>query len=234
MKTIAMIPTYNEAGNIESLVKELFELPIDIEVLVVDDFSPDGTYGIVERMKNEDKRVHLLIRKQNRGRGWAGIDGFNKALAINADYIVEMDGDGSHSPKFIPSFIEAANNADVVIGSRYITGGKDEKRSFIRQLISTFARKYLSIVLGVRISDPTSGFRMFKRASLKKITPYLKARDPFIVSEVLFYAKKLKLKVIESPIEFLKRGSGESKLQVSTLLKYLLRVWKLKFFNDFK
>lgn len=228
MKIIAVIPTYNESGNIKTLVGQLLSIPLPIEVLVADDNSPDGTWKIVEELSKTDPKVHLLLRKERRGRGWAGIDGFKKALEMGADYVVEMDGDGSHSPKFIPDFLKASEKADIVVGSRYVSGGKDEQRSFLRQIISNFARKYLSFVVGVRLNDPTSGFRFFKKEALKKILPSLKARDPFIVTEVIYFAKKNKLVLQEVPIEFLQRISGESKLKPSTLIKYLFRVWKLK------
>ncbi|MCK9582341.1 MAG: polyprenol monophosphomannose synthase [Endomicrobiales bacterium] len=229
MKTIVMIPTYNEAGNIEGLVKEILALPLELSVLVVDDFSPDKTYEIVKQMSDNDPRVMLLLRKENRGRGWAGIDGFKKALELGADYIVEMDGDFSHSPKYIPNFIAAAINADVVIGSRYVAGGKDDERTFLRKAISFFARKYIATVLGVKVQDSTSGFRLFSHSALEKIIVDLCARDPFIVSEVLYSAHKNKLKIVEVPIEFMPRAKGVSKLQASTLIKYLLRVLCLRF-----
>lgn len=228
MKVIAMIPTYNEAGNVSRLVRELLALPLPIEVVVVDDNSPDGTAAIVQGLALADRRVHLLLRKENRGRGWAGIDGFRKALDLGADLVVEMDGDHSHAPRFIPAFVTAAAQADIVIGSRYISGGKDEERSLVRHAISNFARRYLALVLGVTTADPTSGFRLFTRNALEKILPFLKARDPFIVSEVLFYAHRAGLRIVESPIEFMSRGAGASKLKSTTLLKYLLRVWQLR------
>ncbi|MCB4790989.1 MAG: polyprenol monophosphomannose synthase [Elusimicrobia bacterium] len=228
MDIVVVIPTYNESGNIGQLIKEILDIPLEIEILVVDDFSPDKTYQTVESLSNENKRVHLLLRKENRGRGWAGIDGFKKALGMGANLIVEMDADFSHPPRFIRSFKEKIKDADIVIGSRYVKEGKDEKRTALRRLISAFARNYLSMVLGINICDPTSGFRMFKKEALLKILPHLKAGDPFIVTEVLFYAKKYNLRLLEVPIEFMPRLSGESKLKTSTLLKYLFRVWKLK------
>lgn len=228
MDIIAVIPTYNEAGNIKQVVSEILALPLNIEVLVVDDFSPDGTYKLVEEMARTDKRVHLLLRKENRGRGWAGIDGFKKALEMGAKYVVEMDGDGSHSPAYIPTLFANAAGGGIVIGSRYVAGGKDEARTALRKTISGFARRYLSFVLGIKVKDPSSGFRLFERGALEKILPRLSARDPFIVTEVLFYAKKNSIKISEIPIEFLPRIAGESKLKPLTLLKYLLRVWLLK------
>ena len=229
MDILAVIPTYNESGNIKELVSQILNLHLNIEVLVVDDFSPDGTYKIVEEMSESDKRVHLLLRKENRGRGWAGIDGFKKAFEMGAKYIVEMDGDGSHSPRFIAQFFASAGNADIVVGSRYVAGGKDESRTYIRKSISNFARRYLSFVLGVKINDPTSGFRLFERNALEKIVGKLSARDPFIVSEVLYYATKAGLRISESPIEFMPRFTGESKLKPFTLIKYLFRAFFLRF-----
>ncbi|MBN1622078.1 MAG: polyprenol monophosphomannose synthase [Endomicrobiales bacterium] len=229
MRVVAVIPTYNESGNIEGVINEILRLPLNIEALVVDDLSPDGTYKIVEKLSKENNRVHLLLRKEGRGRGWAGIDGFKKALEMNADFIVEMDGDFSHHPKFIQDFFIKVQEADIVIGSRYIKGGKDVERGLLRKLISFFARKYLSLILGLRVTDPTSGFRMFKKSAVEKIVERLHARDPFIVTEVLFYARKHGLKIVEVPIEFMQRAAGESKLKAGTLIKYLIRVWKLKF-----
>ena len=229
MDIIAVIPTYNEAGNIKQVISEILALPLSIEALVVDDFSPDGTYKIVEEMAKSDKRVHLLLRKENRGRGWAGIDGFKKAVEMGAKYIVEMDGDGSHAPKFIPTLFANVAGAGIVVGSRYVAGGKDDSRTFLRRAISGFARRYLSFVLGVNLQDPTSGFRLFEKSALEKILPKLSARDPFIVTEVIYRAKKAGIKMVEAPIEFMPRIAGESKLKPATLLKYLVRVWLLKF-----
>ena len=223
MEIIALIPTYNEAGNIEGLIKKILQLPLDIGVLVVDDNSPDKTGEAVKRLMKTSPKVSLLLRKENKGRGWAGIDGFKEALKMGAEYLVEMDGDGSHDPRFINDFYKSIKNCDIVIGSRYAEGGRDEERTILRRAISGFARRYLSFVLGVKVKDVTSGFRMFKRHALEKILPHLKARDPFIVSEVLYYSKTHNLKITESPIEFLSRGTGVSKLGPATLIKYLFK-----------
>jgi len=228
MEIIAMVPTYNEAGNIRQLIEGILAVPLDIGVLVVDDNSPDGTARIVAEIAGSRPQVALLLRTENRGRGWAGIEGFKKALAMGARFVVEMDGDMSHAPRFIEEFRRKIENSDVVIGSRYVAGGKDEARTFTRRAISSFARKYLAFILGVKVADPTSGFRMFRKEALEKILPSLTARDPFIVTEVLFHLKKNGLRIAECPIEFMPRGTGASKLKASTLLKYLLRVWKLR------
>lgn len=228
MKTIAMIPTYNEASNIKQIISDVLNCGANVEVLIVDDMSPDGTYKIVEEIAKTNPKVHLLLRKEKKGRGYAGKDGFKKAIEMNADYIVEMDGDGSHNPKYIPKFIDAMQTCDIVIGSRYVNGGKDEERSLLRQVVSNLSRWYLAFVLGVKIKDPTSGYRMFKKDALEKFVENLKANDPFIVTEVLYYVKKNNFVVKEYPIEFLSRISGESKLKPWTLIKYLFKVLKLK------
>ncbi|MCL1972693.1 MAG: polyprenol monophosphomannose synthase [Endomicrobia bacterium] len=229
MEIMAMIPTYNEASNIKQMIDDVLNCGVsDIEVLIVDDMSPDGTYKIVEEISKTNPKVHLLLRKEKKGRGFAGKDGFKKAIEMGAKYVVEMDGDGSHAPKYIPGFREMINDCDVVIGSRYVNGGKDENRTFLRQVVSNLSKLYLSTVLGVKIKDPTSGYRMFKSEVLAKFADSLKADDPFIVTEVIYYLKKYNFKIKEYPIEFLSRMSGESKLRPWTLIKYLFKVLKLK------
>jgi dolichol-phosphate mannosyltransferase len=228
MKTVVMVPTYNESSNIKLVIGEILNCGANADVLIVDDMSPDGTYKIVEEISKTNNKVHLLLRKERKGRGYAGKDGFLKALDMKADYIVEMDGDGSHSPKYIPEFLKTIENCDVVIGSRYINGGKDEERSILRQIVSNFSRRYLSFVLGVKIQDPTSGYRMFKRSALAKFAAELTASDPFIVTEVLYKIKENNLKVKEYPIIFLARFPGKSKLRPVTLITYLFKVLKLK------
>ncbi|MCL2334883.1 MAG: polyprenol monophosphomannose synthase [Endomicrobia bacterium] len=228
METIAMIPTYNEASNIKNVIGDVLNCGIDIEVLIVDDMSPDGTYKIVEDMAKTNPKVHLLLRKEKRGRGYAGKDGFKKAIEMGAKYIVEMDADGSHSPKYLPGFRDMMQSCDVVIGSRYVNGGKDEERTVLRQIVSNMSKWYLGFVLGVKIKDPTSGYRMFKKEVLEKFAGNLKANDPFIVTEVIYYLKKFGFTIKEYPIEFLSRASGESKLKPWTLVKYLFKVLRLK------
>ena len=171
MKTIVMVPTYNEKANIGSLVKLLHKSAPQAQVLVVDDSSPDGTFEEVKRLMKKDKKLHLLLRDRSiKGRGWAGRDGFMKALAMGADAVVEMDADLSHQPKYIPSLVAPilSKKADMVIGSRYMPGGHDMDRPFHRQMTSNFARYYLKFVLGVTVKDPTSGFRAFSKDALKE------------------------------------------------------------------
>jgi dolichol-phosphate mannosyltransferase len=150
---------------------------------------------------------------------------------MGAGAVVEMDADLSHQPRFIPSLLAplAAGEADVVIGSRYVPGGKDMDRPFYRQFTSNFARHYLKFILGLRVLDPTSGFRAFSREALERIrVDTLQARDPFCVSEILYRCSLAGLRVKEEPIEFVDRTKGESKLELVTLLKYLGRALGLR------
>lgn len=232
MKTVIMVPTYNERPNVGDLVKLLHKSVPQAQVLVVDDSSPDGTFEEVRKLMKKDKKLHLLLRDRSiKGRGWAGRDGFVKALSMGADAVVEMDADLSHQPKFIPAMLKplATGQAEVVIGSRYMEGGKDMDRPFHRQWTSNFAQYYLKFMLGLSPKDPTSGFRVFSKEALRKIkVETLTARDPFTVSEILYRCSRAKLKIEEVPIEFIDRTRGESKLQLTTLLKYLGRALLLR------
>jgi|YNPNPStandDraft_1061719.scaffolds.fasta_scaffold122779_2 dolichol-phosphate mannosyltransferase len=227
MKTIIFIPTYNEAENIQQLITELISLYPDYEILVVDDNSPDGTANIIKNLNNP--KIHLFVRKEQRGRGLAGIFGFKKSIELGADYIIEMDGDLSHSPKYISDFIRELKEHDVVLGSRYIKSGKDEQRTILRKIISFIARKYIQFILGLDINDPTTGFRAYRNYVLEKIVPHLKSKDPFICTEILYYCKKYNFNIKEIPICFEKRFAGKSKLNFIILLKYLFRVIQLKY-----
>lgn len=229
MRTMALIPTYNEASAIIPLVREVLEQARDIEVLVVDDDSPDGTAARVEEESRAMPRVHLLLRRKDRGRGRAGAEGFRRALEMGAERIIEMDGDGSHDPAFIPALLRASGSAGLVIGSRYIPGSRDEDRGPARRVVSACACRYLRIVLGVRVKDPTSGFRCYTRDALRAITDEpLRARDPFILAETLYRCSRGGIRIAEVPIVFRDRTSGRSKLGMGTLAKYLFSALRLR------
>ncbi len=154
MKTFVIIPTYNEAENIGGLITKILELNIeDLHVLVVDDNSPDGTGDMVENLAKKDKRVILLRRYKRKGRGSAGIDGFKYALGKGADYIIEMDGDFSHDPRYIPEFIGAIKDCDVVLGSRFVRGGRDVGRGLKRKIITKLAGIYVRCLLKIDIKE---------------------------------------------------------------------------------
>ena len=227
-----IIPTYNERENISRLIEKILKLPIAVDIIVIDDNSPDGTGQMVKEISRKFSRVHLLTRKGKRGRGRAGIEGFQYALKRDADYIIEMDGDLSHDPKYIPHMLEEAKEFDVVIASRYLSNARDAERSLLRKTISQFARFYIRTILGIRITDPTSGYRCFKRSVLEKIgLSQLKSTGPFIITETLYKCYRKKLEIDEIPIIFKKRESGSTKLNIRILLGYFFNILKLRMLN---
>lgn len=228
-----IIPTYNEKDNVVPLIREILDLNLPLRILVVDDNSPDKTAEVVKEVFSRQPAVQVYVRSGRRGRGWAGVFGYREALKKDSVIIGEMDADFSHHPKFIPDLIAALRNADVVIGSRYLPNGLEEKRSFIRRMISRFAHFYLYFLLGIRLTDPTSGFRFFRREALKSIVDKLKAKDPFIITEVVYHLQKQGFRIAEVPIVFYPRRAGKSKLRVSTLIKYLFKVCQLRLESNF-
>ncbi|MDI6731153.1 MAG: polyprenol monophosphomannose synthase [Candidatus Margulisbacteria bacterium] len=234
MKTWIIISTYNEAQNIEALLQSIIGLKIsNLSALVVDDNSPDGTGQIADQIAKNNPNIKVLHRYQNRGRGSAGIEGFKYALAEGADYIIEMDADFSHHPKYIPDLLKYSQDYGVVIGSRYIRGGQDADRGLIRRIVTFLARQYIRLILGIQINDPTSGFRCFNRKVLESINlDRLISTGPSIVSEILYKAKQKGFSMHEIPIIFEDRKKGSTKLSLLTLLKTLFMVLKFRFASE--
>jgi dolichol-phosphate mannosyltransferase len=224
-RVVAMIPTYNEAENIGPLVREILALsgPWETHVLVVDDNSPDGTAGLVRDLAAGDPRVHLLLRTKRRGRGAAGIDGFKAALALGADRVVEMDGDFSHQPCFIPGLVAATETVDVAIGSRFVAGGADSDRSVVRRAITWAVRRFIRRVFRTPVRDVSSGFRCFTREVLERLDlDDLVSVGPSVVLEILYKLKLLGASIKEVPIRFVDRRRGTTKLNLGTLVETLL------------
>jgi dolichol-phosphate mannosyltransferase len=229
MKTWITIPTYNEAENIRTLITEIRQIVPDADVLVIDDNSPDGTSGIVEEIKQQDARVHLLLRTTERGRGSAGRDGFKYALEQGAERAVEMDADYSHHPRYLPAILKASEKADVVLGSRYVKGGCETGRPVYRQLITKFVGVFLRKILGVAVRDPSSGYRCFRREVLLALDlDNLVSTGPSIVSELLYKARLKGFSFAEVPIVFEDRKLGSSKLDSRVLLETLRTVMRLR------
>jgi len=224
------IPTYNEKENIRVLINEIFRYAGDVDILVVDDNSPDGTGVIVDKIAKQDNRVSVIHRTSCRGRGYAGIDGFKEAIKRkNARYIIEMDGDFSHDPRHIPALLREIKDSDIVIGSRYVSGGRDCDREpirvFLSRLVNLFIRKYLSL----NIRDCTSGYRCFKRDALASLDlDRLISKEPSIIEEVLYKCKLSNCRIKEIPIVFKKRSSGKSKLGVCKLIKVFRDILRFK------
>lgn len=230
-KVTVLIPTYNERENIEELIHEILNLALDFQlsVLVTDDNSPDGTGEIVKKLSQRDNRVKALIRKKRRGRGAGGIDGFKAALKLNPDYVIEMDGDFSHQPQFIPLLLNHSKTYDLVIGSRFVKGGKDLDRNFIRKLITSLVRKFIRHQFRIPIKDVSSGYRCFKRKVLEKIDlDDLISVGPSVVLEVLYKAYLMDFKIGEVPIVFIDRKRGKTKLNLLILFETLIMALKFK------
>lgn len=224
------LPTYNEAENIKDLIDDLLSLRPDMSVVVIDDDSPDGTHQIVREMMKSDNRIHLIHRTKERGRGTAGAEGFQYALEHGADLIVEMDADYSHHPRFIPSMLNAAQEADVVIGSRLVKGGGETGRSFIRTVITHAANFYIRTVLGLKVRDCTSGYRVFTGKALSAIDPdSLTSDGPAIVQEVLMRCRQKNLPIKEVPITFEERRAGESTFNLKIMWAGIVSTLKFRF-----
>lgn len=217
-RTIVTLPTYNEAENISKMIEKL--RAIGCEVLVADDNSPDGTWKIVEDHAAQDSKVHLLKRMEKKGRGYAGAEAFAKTVEMGAEYIVEMDADLSHRPEDVPTLLAALDNdAQVVIGSRFVPGGEDSRNSFIRNILTRISSAYARFFLGVPFADPNSGFRAYKAEVFQKVDPAdLLSPGPGIVHEVLYKAHLAGLKIVEVPIIFVDRIAGESELTFGKLI----------------
>ncbi len=228
MRAMAMIPTFNEAPNIERLLREILNQGPDVGAVVVDDNSPDGTSRIVERLRGEDSRVHLLLREEERGRGTAGIAGFQYAAAQGVDFVIEMDADFSHQPAYIPVFLKEMADCDLLIASRLVAGGGERGRHFLRRWITRSANAYIRLVLGLPFRDCTSGYRVFRREVLQAIDlDDMMSRGPSIVEEVLYKAYRLGFRIREFPYILEERSAGESTFNRRIMLdalKMMIRI----------
>jgi dolichol-phosphate mannosyltransferase len=230
VRTVVVVPTYNEAPNLERLVGEVRRALPDAHVLVVDDRSPDGTGEVADRLAAADARVRVLHRDPPKGRGLAGRDGYLAALGTDAEAVIEMDADFSHPPALLPRLVaELAGGADVVLASRFVPGGSDRDRGWARRAITVLANSYIRLVLGMAVGDCNSGYRGFRRAALEAVRPgTLVSKGPAIVQEVLFRAHRAGLRVVEVPLEFVDRRLGDSKLSLRLLLDGYLMVLRLR------
>jgi dolichol-phosphate mannosyltransferase len=235
MKTLIIIPTYNEKENIESIIEAVFNLGLDINVLVVDDNSPDGTGNIADELSAKDSRVHVLHRKGKEGLGRAYIDGFKWALKHDFQYIFEMDADFSHDPKYVPKFLENIRECDLVIGSRYKDGVNVINWPMSRLLLSFFGNVYARMVTGIPISDSTGGFKCFRRSTLESLDlDKISSSGYSFQIEVNYMVWKRKLKIQEIPIVFVDRKSGTSKMSSSIVKEAISLLIRLRILNLFK
>jgi dolichol-phosphate mannosyltransferase len=233
VKLIVVIPTYNEAENVRQMVEALFALGIPaLEILIVDDESPDGTGAIADELAAEHPgRLHVMHRTGLRGLGRAYVDGFRWALEHGADLVVQMDCDFSHSPRYIPQFLEHIQDYDVIVGSRYVRGGKtDERWGFGRWLLSWWANViYTRLLLGCRVKDVTAGFKCWRRETLQGIDlSRIHSQGYVFQVEMAYVTERLGYRVLEIPIYFEDRRVGESKMTMPIKAEAALRTWEVR------
>jgi dolichol-phosphate mannosyltransferase len=229
MEKLVIIPTYNEVENIDVLLERLLALPHGLDVLVVDDGSPDGTADHVKAWQAKSPRVHLLQRPGKMGLGSAYRDGFRYALANGAEYIFEMDADFSHDPDAIGDFLEAAKDADIVLGSRYLHGVTVVNWPLSRLILSYSANVYTRIITGMPLADATGGFKCFRRRALEGIhLDRVKTEGYGFQIEMSFRCWKRGFRIKEIPIVFVDRRAGVSKMNKKIVYEAAWMVWKLR------
>lgn len=235
---IVIIPTYNEKENIENIIRTVFGLEREFDILIIDDGSPDGTAGIVKRLQNEfTERLHLVERQGKQGLGTAYICGFKWALERNYDYIFEMDADFSHNPNDLLKLYNACalNGADVAIGSRYSKGVNVVNWPLGRVLMSYYASVYVRLVTGMKIADTTAGFKCYRRKVLETIDlDRIHFKGYAFQIEMKFTAYKCGFCLVEVPIIFINRVLGTSKMNTSIFGEALFGVLQLKWWSFFR
>ncbi len=233
-KSIVIIPTFNEMENIPKLIPKVLAKDEGIEILIVDDNSPDGTAAYVEELMKTNNKIHLIKRNSKQGLGTAYIAGFKYALANNFDYIFEMDADFSHNPKEIINFLKTIKEYDLVLGSRYINGVNVVNWPMRRLILSYFANIYTKIITGLNVKDATGGYKCFRREVLEAINlDLVKSNGYAFQIEMTFKAWKKGFKIIEIPIIFVDRVKGTSKMSKKIVREAVIRVWKLRFRSMF-
>ena len=230
LNAVIIIPTYNEAENLTSLLDAIFEVKAGFNILVVDDNSPDGTGKLADQRAAEDSRVHVIHREGKLGLGTAYIAGFRWALERGYDLIFEMDADFSHQPRHLPAFLACAEDADLVLGTRYMPGGGTEGWSFRRRMISQAGNIYARIILGLAYRDLTGGFKCFRREVLETIDlDAIQSAGYAFQIELTYRALRAGFRVVETPIVFPDRVAGESKMSGSIVREAMVNVVKLRF-----
>jgi dolichol-phosphate mannosyltransferase len=225
VKALVVIPTYNEAGSIERVVDRVLDADSRVEILVVDDASPDGTGDIVVARASAEARLHLLRRSTKQGLGVAYRAGFLWGMARDYDALVEMDADLSHPADRLPALMDGLAAADVVVGSRYVPGGTTSNWPWPRKLISRTGNLYVRLALGLPVSDATSGFRVYRRQVLEALPVAAVESNGYCFQvEMLYRSWQDGFAVTEVPITFTERATGDSKMSGRIVAEALLRV----------
>ena len=227
---LVCVPTYNERANLPLIVPAILEQDPRLEVLVIDDSSPDGTGELADTLAAESPRVHVLHREAKEGLGRAYLSGFRWALDRGYEFILEMDADFSHDPKFLPLFIEASQQADLVIGSRYKQGVNVINWPISRLLLSLGANQYARMITGLPISDSTGGFKCFRRDVLAAIDfSRVRSNGYAFQIEMSYRAWRKGFRIVEIPIVFTDRVEGQSKMSKRIVREAVWMVWSLRF-----
>lgn len=234
-ETLIIVPTYNERENLPALVQRLLSLPVPLDLLVVDDNSPDGTGKLADELAAKHPVIHVLHRPEKNGLGRAYLAGFKWALERGYEFIFEMDGDFSHNPDDVPKFLEAAREADLVLGSRYVNGIRIINWPLRRLMLSKFAANYVQIITGMPLTDPTGGYKCFRRRALQAIDlDAVRSNGYSFQIEVTHKIWRQGLKVVEVPIIFTDRFLGKSKMTGKIVREALIMVWRLLFQNGLR
>lgn len=232
MQALVIIPTYNEIENIEKIIAAVLEQDKIIDVLIVDDNSPDATAAAVEKLMKHNKRINLIKRAGKLGLGSAYVTGFKWAIDQKYDYIFEMDADFSHDPAKLPEMLEAIADNDLVIGSRYIKGINVVNWPLSRLILSYGASKYVRLITCMPINDPTGGFKCFRREVLESIDLDGILSDGYSFQVEMNYRTWLKkYRIKEIPIVFTDRRSGNSKMSKKIVREAIYMVWKLRYMH---
>lgn len=224
-RTVMVMPTYNEAENLAWIIGRLRAAEPDVDVLVVDDGSPDGTGAIADRIAAEDPQVQVMHREAKGGLGAAYVAGFQHVLAQGYDVIGEMDADGSHQPEELHRLREGLVEADLVIGSRYVRGGSIVNWPLFRRLLSLFGNMYVKLLLGMRLRDATAGYRLYRRTTLERIDIASVTTTGYVFqTDLAWRTVQAGLRVQEVPIEFVERVRGESKMSRDVAAESLRKI----------
>ncbi len=230
MKTLIIIPTYNEIENLQSLLTDIFSYAPETHILIVDDNSPDGTGKLADEISTENSRVSVMHRSGKLGLGTAYIAGFKYAIAHGYDAAFEMDADFSHDPKYLPDFLKAIETADLVIGSRYIKGGSTPNWSLLRRFISGGGNMYTRFVLGISVHDCTAGFRCYRREVLENLDlDSIQAQGYAFQVEMAYRVFKKGYRIVETPIIFMDRRLGQSKMSGNIFIEGFTSVLRMRF-----
>ncbi|HEY4745207.1 MAG TPA: polyprenol monophosphomannose synthase [Desulfuromonadaceae bacterium] len=229
MNAIVVIPTYNERDNIVRLAGEVLKQHPDLRILFVDDNSPDGTGALADELAAAEERISVIHRAGKLGLGSAYREGFRAALAMGADYLIEMDADFSHDPTVLPLFLEAMRECDLVIGSRYLNGISVVNWPLRRLMLSYFASVYTRVITGLELRDCTSGFKCFRRSAIEAIDLDKVKSDGYSFQiEMNYRCHEQGFKIREVPIIFIDRHAGTSKMSRRIVREAVVMVWKLR------